>query len=149
MPGTCNINSNGLMKIEIKNKKALHSAAEQLIKGHINSRLFAFYGAMGSGKTTIIKAVCEYLGAEDIVTSPTFTIVNEYMTGRGESIYHIDFYRIKNITEVFDSGIQEYLSCGSYCFVEWPELIEILLPEDTVKIRITVGENEERILETA
>jgi tRNA threonylcarbamoyladenosine biosynthesis protein TsaE len=104
---------------------------------------------MGSGKTTIIKAVCEYLGAADLVSSPTFTIVNEYRTRGGSSLYHIDFYRIRKPDEVFDFGIEEYLSDGSYCFMEWPELVESILPENMVRIRITVGENEERILDSA
>ena len=101
---------------------------------------------MGTGKTTIIKAICEVLGAKDIVTSPTFTIVNEYRTITGESIYHIDFYRIKKTEEVFDFGIEEYFESNSYCFMEWPELVEGILPPSTVKVRITVDENEQRIL---
>ena len=97
---------------------------------------------MGAGKTTIIKAICEVLGAVDIVSSPTFTLVNEYKTSKGESIYHIDFYRIKKHEEVFDFGIEEYLYSGSYCFMEWPELVEEILPPETVNVRITVDENE-------
>lgn len=102
---------------------------------------------MGSGKTTIIKAICESLGAVDIVSSPTFTLVNEYKTASGDSLYHIDFYRIKKTEEAFDFGIEEYLTGKSYCFMEWPELIDDILPEQTVKIRISVGSNEERILD--
>ena len=101
---------------------------------------------MGAGKTTIIKAICEVLGAKDVVTSPTFTIVNEYRTLLGESIYHIDFYRIKKTEEVFDFGIEEYLDSGSYCFMEWPGLVEGLLPPFTVNVSITVDDNEQRIL---
>ena len=101
---------------------------------------------MGAGKTTIIKAICEVLGAVDIVSSPTFTLVNEYRTSRGEIIYHIDFYRIKKQEEVFDFGIEEYLTGDSYCFMEWPELVEEILPPETVNVRITVDENEQRIL---
>ncbi len=101
---------------------------------------------MGAGKTTIIKAICEALGAKDIITSPTFTIVNEYRTSSGETIYHIDFYRIKKTEEVFDFGIEEYLDSGSYCFMEWPELVKGILPPETVNIRITVDDNEQRIL---
>lgn len=102
---------------------------------------------MGAGKTTIIKAVCSELGAVDIVSSPTFTLVNEYRTTSGESLYHIDFYRIKKKEEVFDFGIEEYLTGNSYCFMEWPELVEDILPEDMVRVRITVGEHEERELD--
>lgn len=134
------------MTIEIKDKKHLHSAARQLLKHAGNNRIFAFYGSMGAGKTTIIKAVCSELGAVDIVNSPTFTLVNEYKTSNGESLYHIDFYRIKKQEEVFDFGIEEYLTGESYCFMEWPELVDEILPSDLIKVRITVGEHEERIL---
>jgi tRNA threonylcarbamoyladenosine biosynthesis protein TsaE len=103
---------------------------------------------MGAGKTTFIKAICETLGAADIVSSPTFTIVNEYRTSAGESLFHIDFYRIKKVEEAFDFGIEEYFSGNSYCFIEWPELAEQILPPETVRVKITVGENEERIIET-
>jgi len=101
---------------------------------------------MGAGKTTFIKAICEVLDVMDIVTSPTFTLVNEYSTSQGEALYHIDFYRIKKQEEVFDFGIEEYFSGDSYCFMEWPELIEEILPPETVKIRITVDDDEQRIL---
>lgn len=131
----------------IKNKSHLHDAAARLLKNTSPARIYAFYGAMGSGKTTIIKAICESLGAVDIVSSPTFTLVNEYKTASGDSLYHIDFYRIKKTEEAFDFGIEEYLTGKSYCFMEWPELIDDILPEQTVKIRISVGSNEERILD--
>ena len=134
------------MTIEIKDKKHLHSAARKLLKHSGNNRIFAFYGSMGAGKTTIIKAVCIELGAVDIVSSPTFTLVNEYKTSTGESLYHIDFYRIKKQEEVFDFGIEEYLTGESYCFMEWPELVEEILPSDLIKVQITVGEHEERTL---
>jgi tRNA threonylcarbamoyladenosine biosynthesis protein TsaE len=101
---------------------------------------------MGAGKTTIIKAICENLGAVDIVSSPTFTLVNEYRTSNGETLFHIDFYRIKKQEEVYDFGIEEYLTGDSYCFMEWPELIEELLPPETLIIRISVDNNEQRIL---
>jgi tRNA threonylcarbamoyladenosine biosynthesis protein TsaE len=135
------------MRIALKNKRYLPSAARTLLEHSGDSRLFAFYGSLGAGKTTIIKAICELLGASDPVSSPTFTIVNEYRTADGQLLYHIDFYRIKKYEEVFDLGIEEYLSAGSYCFMEWPEIIEEMLPPDTVKIRITMGKNEERLLE--
>jgi tRNA threonylcarbamoyladenosine biosynthesis protein TsaE len=134
------------MKILIKDKRHLHSAAKELLKEFREKKIFAFYGSMGAGKTTIIKAVCESLGAIDIVSSPTFTIVNEYKTAGGESLFHIDFYRIKKQEEVFDFGIEEYLAGDSYCFMEWPELVEGILPEETVKVRISVDEGEQRIL---
>jgi tRNA threonylcarbamoyladenosine biosynthesis protein TsaE len=135
------------MIIAIKDKKHLDSAARQLLKYAGNKRILAFYGAMGSGKTTIIKVICELLGAQDIVSSPTFTLVNEYRTSDGEAIYHIDFYRIKKQEEVFDFGIEEYLSGHDWCFMEWPELVEEILPEDILKIRISVEEDESRLLE--
>ena len=107
-----------VMIITVKNKKSLPSAAKELLKAVENYKILAFYGAMGSGKTTIIKYLCKTLGAVDVATSPTFTIVNEYKTKAGESIYHFDFYRIKKIEEVFDFGVEEYFASGSYCFIE-------------------------------
>jgi tRNA threonylcarbamoyladenosine biosynthesis protein TsaE len=135
------------MRILINDKKHLPAAAGKLLDQTGEKKILAFYGSMGAGKTTIIKAVCKVLGAADLVSSPTFTLVNEYMTVTGESLYHIDFYRINKKEEVFDFGIEEYLSSGSYCFMEWPELVEDILPPETVRIKITVGGNEERILD--
>jgi tRNA threonylcarbamoyladenosine biosynthesis protein TsaE len=134
------------MEIIIKDKRHLHEAAKEFLKYYGDKRIFAFYGSMGAGKTTIIKAICEVLGAIDIVSSPTFTLVNEYKTSTGETLYHIDFYRIKKQEEVFDFGIEEYLTGDSYCFMEWPELIEEILPTETVKIKIAVDEFEQRTL---
>jgi tRNA threonylcarbamoyladenosine biosynthesis protein TsaE len=133
-------------EITIKDKKYLSDAADKFLRHFGEKRIFAFYGSMGAGKTTIIKAICKALGAIDIVSSPTFTLVNEYKTIKGETIYHIDFYRIKKQEEVFDFGIEEYLSGDSYCFMEWPEMVEDILPPETISIRISVGENEERTL---
>jgi len=135
------------MEILIKDKKHLPSAAKKLLEHAGVKRIFAFYGSMGSGKTTIIKAICEVLGAIDIVSSPTFTLVNEYRTSGGESIFHIDFYRIKKQEEVYDFGVEEYLTGDSYCFMEWPELVEDILPEEIVCVRITVDDEEQRILD--
>ncbi len=135
------------MRILINDKKHLPAAARKLLDQTGEKKILAFYGSMGAGKTTIIKAVCKVLGAADLVSSPTFTLVNEYRTRTGESLYHIDFYRINKKEEVFDFGIEEYLSSGSYCFMEWPELVEDILPPETVRIKITVGGNEERILD--
>jgi len=134
------------MEIIIRDKSLLHESAKKFLSLTLGKKIFAFFGSMGAGKTTIIKAICEALGTKDIVTSPTFTIVNEYMTYSGESIYHIDFYRIRKTEEVFDFGIEEYLGSGSYCFMEWPELVEGILPPETVNVRITVDDNEQRIL---
>jgi len=135
------------MRILINDKKHLPAAARKLLDQTGEKKILAFYGSMGAGKTTIIKAVCKVLGAADLVSSPTFTLVNEYRTRTGESLYHIDFYRINKKEEVFDFGIEEYLSSGSYCFMEWPELVEDILPPETVRIKITVGGNEQRILD--
>jgi tRNA threonylcarbamoyladenosine biosynthesis protein TsaE len=135
------------MEIIIKDKKHLPAAAKKLLDYTGEKRIFAFYGSMGAGKTTIIKAICEVLGAIDIVSSPTFTLVNEYRTSNGEALYHIDFYRIKKQEEVFDFGVEEYLTGESYCFMEWPELVEELLPPETVSVRISVDNNEQRSLQ--
>ena len=135
------------MIISIKDKRHLHKAAKMFLDYTGNNRIFAFYGSMGAGKTTFIKAVCETLGSVDSISSPTFTLVNEYRSDKGEPLYHIDFYRIKKRDEVFDFGIEEYLSSGSYCFMEWPELVEEILPPETVKVIITAGEDEKRMLE--
>jgi tRNA threonylcarbamoyladenosine biosynthesis protein TsaE len=135
------------MRILIKDKKYLPAAARKILEHTSGQKLLAFYGSMGAGKTTIVKAICKVLGAGDIVTSPTFTMVNEYLTNKNEIIYHIDFYRIKKVEEVFDFGIEEYFSSGSYCFMEWPELIGGILPPETVKIRITIGEKDQRIID--
>ena len=134
------------MKILIKDKRHLIAAAKQLLKHCGEKKIFAFYGSMGAGKTTIIKAICEVHGAIDIISSPTFTLVNEYRTSGGEALYHIDFYRIKKQEEVFDFGIEEYLTGDSYCFMEWPELVREILPPGIVNVIITVDENEKRTL---
>lgn len=134
------------MEIIIRNKRSLRSAASKFLEMAGNNRIFAFYGPMGAGKTTIIKAICNELGAVDIVTSPTFTLVNEYRIISGQIVYHIDFYRIKKPEEVFDFGIEEYFSSGFHCFIEWPELAEAILPAETVKVRIRVAQEEQRIV---
>jgi len=98
---------------------------------------FAFYGEMGAGKTTFIKAVCKALGADDCITSPSFALINEYRLAGGEPVYHFDLYRIKDISELYDLGYEEYFYSNAYCFIEWPERAESLLPDDVVKIHIT------------
>lgn len=136
------------MKIIIEGLSKLPQSAKVFLDNMKGEKLFAFYGSMGSGKTTFIKALCEEMGAIDTATSPTFTLVNEYKTNKGESLFHFDFYRIKKIEEVFDFGLEEYLSSGSSCFMEWPEQIEDILPPETVKIKISVKKNGKRVLET-
>ena len=108
--------------------------------------MFAFDGKMGAGKTTFIKCLCEAMGTEDVVNSPTFAIVNVYEVASGEEVYHFDCYRIKDIREAMDFGAEEYLYSSNYCFIEWAEMIEPLLPEDTVWVKIEVEENGERTL---
>jgi len=123
--------------MEIKFKEEdIKQAAKQFVESMGENTVFAFYGKMGAGKTTFIKAVCEQLGVEDTVTSPTFAIVNEYEAAQGRPIYHFDFYRIKKVSEAYDMGCEEYFYSGHPCFIEWPELIEEVLPEETVNVTI-------------
>jgi tRNA threonylcarbamoyladenosine biosynthesis protein TsaE len=119
----------------------LQIVASQLLKAHPMARMFAFFGEMGAGKTTFIKALCAELGVIDTVNSPTFALVNQYQDDRGEPVFHFDFYRIKKIEEVLDIGYEDYFYSGSYCFIEWPELIEYLLPDETVRVNIAVDES--------
>ena len=123
------------MEIHIKDIANIQEAAREFVNQMGDATIFAFYGKMGAGKTTFIKAVCEALGVNDVVTSPTFAIINEYSLPSG-SIYHFDFYRIKKLSEVYDMGYEDYFYSGSYCFIEWPELIEEILPDDAVRISI-------------
>ncbi len=125
---------------------SLDGAAQDFLK-HFNApAVFAFYGEMGAGKTTFIKALCKRLQVEDVVTSPTFALVNEYTTSQNRKVFHLDFYRIESVNEVFDLGYEEYFYQHNYCFIEWPELIEILLPQDTVRVSVKVGKDGARII---
>ncbi|MEI6172594.1 MAG: tRNA (adenosine(37)-N6)-threonylcarbamoyltransferase complex ATPase subunit type 1 TsaE [Bacteroidota bacterium] len=135
------------MKIVCKSESELPGAAGKLLETFPGARVFALYGSMGAGKTTFIKAVCHELGVTDIVQSPTFSIINEYKTTGGTSIFHFDFYRIKKLEEVFDIGYEDYIYSGNYCFLEWPEMIESLLPDDA--IRINMSGDDYRIIESA
>ena len=143
--------------IKINNIDDLAAAAQKFVDEMGENRIFAFYGKMGAGKTTFIKAICEVLGVEDFVTSPTFAIVKEYKAsllggrfgGGLGAIYHFDFYRIKNLREAYDIGCEEYFYSGSPCFIEWPELVEELLPDDTVCVNIEVQEDGSRIITMA
>ena len=130
------------MEIKIKDLGNIQEAARLFIEQIGEHKVFAFYGKMGAGKTTFIKAICEEMGVNDVITSPTFAIINEYRTSpKGRlvetTIYHFDFYRIKKLEEVYDMGYEDYFYSGALCFIEWPELIEELLPENTVKVCIT------------
>ena len=124
------------MDIKINSLDEMGKAAQEFVAAMGDRTVFAFYGKMGAGKTTFIKAVCEELGVEDVINSPTFAIVNEYVDGNGEPVYHFDFYRIKKEQEVLDIGYEDYVYSGHVCFMEWPELIENLLPDDAVKVTI-------------
>lgn len=134
------------MNILLKNLSDLNVVAQMFLNEMSDRKVFAFYGEMGVGKTTFIKAICEALGVKETITSPTFAIVNEYKNEDGKPIFHFDFYRIKNLDEVYDFGYEDYFYSGNLCFIEWPELVETLLPDDVVKIQITVGDNEERLI---
>ena len=125
------------MEIKIEKLDNIREAAKQFIANIGDSTVFAFYGNMGAGKTTFVKAVCEELGVDDVITSPTFSIVNEYRSEQtGELIYHFDFYRVKKSEDVYDMGFEDYFYSGALCFIEWPELCEEVLPDDTVKVSI-------------
>ncbi len=124
------------MEFRINSLTEIDKAAKDFVAAMGDRKVFAFYGKMGAGKTTFIKAVCEELGVEDVINSPTFAIVNEYVDGKGEPVYHFDFYRIKNLQEVLDIGYEDYVYSGHVCFMEWPELLENLLPDDAVKVTI-------------
>ena len=134
------------MEITINGLDTIRSAARQFIENIGSSRVFAFYGKMGAGKTTFIKALCEELGCDDVITSPTFAIVNEYTDGEQQPVYHFDFYRIKKLEEVYDMGYEEYFYSGALCLIEWPELIEDVLPDDTVRVTIEEQADGSRLL---
>ena len=134
------------MEIKIESLDTIHEAAKLFINNIDNNKVFAFYGKMGVGKTTFTKAICEVLGVQDVITSPTFAIVNEYTDGDGNPIYHFDFYRIKKLEEVYDMGYEDYFYSGNLCLLEWPELIEDILPENAVKVHIEEQPDGTRIV---
>lgn len=135
------------MKIKINSIADIKTAAQEFINNINGSTVFAFYGSMGAGKTTFIKAVCECLGVDDVITSPTFAIVNEYHADNDSKvIYHFDFYRIKKLEEVYDMGYEDYFYSGNLCLLEWPELIEDILPENAVKVKIEEQPDGTRIV---
>ena len=135
------------MEIKIQSLEHIHEAAREFIAAMGANTVFALYGKMGAGKTTFIKALCQELGVEDVVTSPTFAVINEYRSDiAGELIYHFDFYRIKKLEEVYDMGYEDYFYSGALCFIEWPELVEELLPGNTIKVTIEELEDGSRKL---
>ncbi|MDO4186967.1 MAG: tRNA (adenosine(37)-N6)-threonylcarbamoyltransferase complex ATPase subunit type 1 TsaE [Bacteroidales bacterium] len=136
-----------MQTIRINTLEEIEAAARQFVEAMGDNTVFAFYGKMGAGKTTFIKAVCTLLGVTDNITSPTFAIVNEYRSDiAGELIYHFDFYRIKKLEEVYDLGYEDYFYSGAVCFIEWPELIEELLPGNTIKVTIEEEADGARVL---
>ena len=134
-----------MISLVIKDIEHIREAAREFIENMGESRVFAFYGKMGVGKTTFVKAVCEELGVKDVITSPTFAIINEYEGD--ETIYHFDFYRIKKLEEVYDMGYEDYFYSGALCFIEWPELIEEILPDDAVRVSITEQADGSRLVQ--
>ena len=133
-------------KIEINSVQELGRAAQEFIEQTSGHNLIAFKAPMGAGKTTFITALCNRLGVEDAVCSPTFTIVNEYLSATGDSVYHFDFYRITKPSEALEIGLEDYLYSGSLCLMEWPENVEDLLPEETLKVQISVRPDQSRCI---
>ncbi|MBQ3083065.1 MAG: tRNA (adenosine(37)-N6)-threonylcarbamoyltransferase complex ATPase subunit type 1 TsaE [Alistipes sp.] len=136
-----------MKRISIDSEEGLREVAETLLESLDGRTVVALRGEMGAGKTTLIRAVAEALGVEDQVTSPTFALVNQYEGAGGERLFHFDFYRIDDVREVYDLGYEEYFYSGDLCFVEWPEKIEALLPEEVVEVRITVDSPTARSFE--
>lgn len=136
-----------MLRIEIKDLNHIHEAARTFIDNIGNDTIFAFHGHMGAGKTTFIKAVCEELGVQDVINSPTFAIVNEYLAGNGNTIYHFDCYRINKIVEALDMGCQDYFDSGNLCLIEWPENIADILPEEAISVHIKVADDDTRCVE--
>lgn len=133
------------MKLEVKSLADLPGVANQLLNFAGNQRVFIFEGDMGAGKTTFIKTFCQVLGVKDVVSSPTYSIVNEYESVNG-SVYHFDFYRIKDIQEAYDLGYEEYFYGNGICLIEWPERVEELLPDDFIKVEITIIDESQRTI---
>jgi len=128
-----------MKRIQIDSKDQLGEVVQVILEAYQDYRIFAFYGELGSGKTTTIQEICRKLNVNDVVHSPSFSIVNEYRSAKGLVVYHFDLYRIEKIEEVFDLGYEDYFYSGNYCFIEWPELIEEILPAGTIPVKIEVG----------
>jgi len=136
-----------MLLIRIPDLSSINDAARELINTFPDKRIFAFYGEMGAGKTTLIKALCRVLQVTDVTSSPSFGLIYEYRTRGSDSVYHFDFYRIEHLEEAYDIGYEEYIDSGQYCFIEWPEKIASLLPPETVNVNLQIVGNNERTIE--
>lgn len=136
-----------MLRISIPDLASIDETARRLITAFPDKRVFAFYGEMGAGKTTLIKALCRVLQVTDITSSPSFGLIYEYKTVGSDSVFHFDFYRIENLEEVYDIGYEEYIYSGHYCFIEWPDKIASVLPPGTVHVNLHVEGDQERMLE--
>lgn len=138
-----------MVNIQLKNLSELENAARAILNSIGDSRFICFYGSMAAGKTTLIKAMCAELGVKDVVTSPTFALINEYKTAKGTKVFHFDFYRIRKLEEVYDFGYEEYFyNNDGLCLIEWPELVEDLLPSENVcRLTITVNSDQSRSIQ--
>ncbi|MFT5750456.1 MAG: tRNA threonylcarbamoyladenosine biosynthesis protein TsaE [Ancylomarina sp.] len=136
-----------MIELRIKSLEDINSVAKQFIELVGERRVFAMYGAMGVGKTTFVKAVCEGLGVDDTINSPTFSIVNEYRTPEDKAVYHFDFYRIEDVNEAYDFGYEDYFYSKAMCFIEWPERIESILPTDVINLNFTEEEDGSRTIQ--
>jgi tRNA threonylcarbamoyladenosine biosynthesis protein TsaE len=134
------------MSYKIGSEEELVGVAKSLLNDFSDKKIILFYGEMGVGKTTLIKVLCKQLGVEESTNSPTFSIVNEYLSTSQKSIYHFDFYRIEKEEEVFDMGYEDYFYSGNFCFIEWPEKIPNLLPEEVVKVSIELDDDYNRLI---
>ena len=136
-----------MLRISIPDLASIDDAARELIDTYPDSRIFAFYGEMGAGKTTMIKALCRVLQVTDVTSSPSFGLIFEYRTRGSDIVYHFDFYRIEQLEEAYDIGYEEYIDSGQYCFIEWPEKVATLLPPETVNVNLKITGNNERTME--
>jgi len=136
-----------MLRISIPDLASIDDAARKLIDTLPDKRIFAFYGEMGAGKTTLIKALCRVLKVTDVTSSPSFGLIYEYRTTGSDSVYHFDFYRIEHLEEAYDIGYEEYIESGRYCFIEWPGKVASVLPPETVYVSLHDAENNERTME--
>lgn len=136
-----------MQRISIPDLASIDDAARELIDTLPDKRIFAFYGEMGAGKTTLIKAICRVLQVTDVTSSPSFGLIYEYRTRGSDSVFHFDFYRIEDLEEAYDIGFEEYIDSGQYCFIEWPDIVASVLPPETVNVNLRIAGNNERTME--